>query len=121
MKQNEFILKVENLTQKMIEDQPYLVEDYTISITAWDIEEYIMIDQHITGLYPQLEEELEIEELCEGQMVYGGEEKVDYIKEFLTDMGFVISGSKNHEILKKGGTVKTVIDPNQEYLGEQDL
>jgi len=100
MRQNEFILKVVRIAD-MTPDARFDYElygfdlDTTLSITAWDNGEQFMIDQHITGFYPALME-LDIEELCEGDMVYSGELTIVQMADRLQQLGFVVHGAVNN-------------------------
>jgi len=104
MEKNEFILKVVGLQSVL--DNPNIVtsydfdrdwvrelmseDGYTISISAWEPGEGFMIDQHITGLYPEIAR-MGVEELQEGDMYYSGGMSVSGIVNQLTRMGFTVS------------------------------
>jgi hypothetical protein len=109
MEQNEFILRV----QLVEELEDYIQEDFgdaKISITAWDVDSQFMIDQHITYWYPQLIQ-MGIEELCEGDMCYGGEMPIDELTKALDEWGFIVEGSDKHVRVLGGEKIETKIKP----------
>jgi hypothetical protein len=112
MEQNEFILKIQLITDFEEEIQETF-EGFKISITAWDINGQFMIDQHIINFFPQLMQ-LGIEEECEGDMVYGGELSIDELKKVLIEWGFIIEGSEIHEKILKGEFIETKIKAIQD-------
>lgn len=78
MDKNDFILKVQPLTDLFDNADSigtdtdwvrelYNEDGYRTAVTAWDVNGEYMIDDHITGYYPELET-LGIEELAEGDM-----------------------------------------------------
>lgn len=112
MEQNEFILKVKLITPDLdIYDD--VKDDYQITISAWDIGGQFMIDHHITEFYPQLMQ-IGIEELCEGDMYYGGELSVDELIITLNEWGFIIEGSETHAKVLNGEVIETKIKPTQD-------
>jgi len=115
MEQNEFILKLQLITDFKEEIQEAF-EDFNISITAWDINGQFMIDQHITYWYPQLIQ-MGIEELQEGDMCYGGELSIDELKKALIEWGFIVEGSDKHMKILSGEKIETKIKPfsNEDY------
>jgi hypothetical protein len=124
MEQNEFILKIQLITDFEEEIQETF-EGFKISITAWDINGQFMIDQHIINFFPQLMQ-LGIEEECEGDMVYGGELSIDELKKTLIEWGFIVEGSEAHMRVLNGEVIETKIKPTQEedyinYEKEEDF
>lgn len=112
MEQNEFILKVKLITPDLdIYDD--VKEDYRITISAWDIGGQFMVDQHITEFYPQLMQ-IGIEELCEGDMYYGGEISIEELEKALSEWGFIIEGSETHVKVLNGEVIETKIKPTQD-------
>lgn len=124
MEQNEFILKVKLITPDLdIYDD--VKDDYQITISAWDIGGQFMIDQHITEFYPQLMQ-IGIEELCEGDMYYGGEMSIEELEKTLSEWGFIVEGSEVHEKFLNGEAIETKIKPTQDedyanYKKEEDF
>lgn len=87
MRKSEFILKIKPLDNSY---DDYIVMDYDISISAWDHIDGNMIDQHITGIYPELLD-IGIQELCEGDMYCSYNEPFETLiewKEALEEMGY---------------------------------
>jgi len=113
MEQNEFILRVESIENISNRDTEFLSDDYSLGISAWDIGMNFMIDQHITYWYPQLIE-IGIEEVCEGDMYYGGPMSISEIINTLEDWGFIVEGTEKHANLLKGENIETKIKPFSE-------
>jgi hypothetical protein len=113
MEQNEFILRILLTDSLDFEIPDDVKEEYQISISAWDIGGQFMIDQQITFHYPQLMQ-MGIEELCEGDMYYGGELSIDELTKTLSEWGFVIEGSEAHAKLLNGEVIETKIKPIQD-------
>jgi hypothetical protein len=107
MEKDEFVLKVQPLTDLFNDDnhewarELYEEDGYRISITAWDPVEGYMIDQHITGWYPELEN-LGIEELAEGDM-YTAISGVSGLVSALRRMGFRVEllGQHSEPVVKE--------------------
>lgn len=112
MEQNEFILRI-ILTDGLDEIPDDVKEDYRISVSAWNIGGQFMIDQHITEFYPQLMQ-IGIEELCEGDMYYGGEMTINELTKALDEWGFIIEGSETHVKVLNGEVIETKIKPIQD-------
>jgi hypothetical protein len=90
MDKNDFVLKVQDLrnlfnTNDWARDI-YENDGYRTAVTAWDNNGEYMIDDHITGYYPELET-LGIEELAEGDM-YTTLQGAPAIVSALRKMGF---------------------------------
>ena len=90
MDKNDFVLKVQDLrnlfdTNDWARDI-YENDGYRTAVTAWDNNGEYMIDDHITGYYPELET-LGIEELAEGDM-YTTLQGAPAIVSTLRKMGF---------------------------------
>lgn len=59
-----------------------------INVTAWlDDEREVMLDEHLTELFPELED-VGLMDLCEGEMEFDGELNVAQLSNLLERMGF---------------------------------
>lgn len=82
MKKTRILFKVEP-NQGQMED-----EDYTLSVTALTSNGKGMIDEHVSEYFPELEENLDLEELCEGYFGYAGHLSKEELEEELQNLGF---------------------------------
>lgn len=85
MKKNRILFKVEPNTGQM-ED-----EEYTFSVTALTPNGKGQIDEHVSEYFPELEEELGLEELVEGYFGYSGTLSKKEMEEELLNLGFKVS------------------------------
>jgi hypothetical protein len=116
MKQNEFILNIQELTEKDKDKYYYFeLEGYSILITAWDLKGKFLIDNWITELYPQLQK-IGIEEVDKSELYYKGPMGISELKEVLSSWGFIISGSIEHHKASAGLEVECKIKPKSEIL-----
>lgn len=82
MKKNRILFKVEPNTGQM-ED-----EEYTFSVTALTPNGKGQIDEHISEYFPELEEDIGLEELVEGYFGYAGTLSKEELEEELQNLGF---------------------------------
>jgi hypothetical protein len=100
MEKNDFILQVV-LVQDIADNdmlQQYEESGATISITAWDNGMDFMIDQHITAFHPELMN-FDIDEECEGDMVYYGNLNKDELIDLLIGLGYRVYDVANQEFV----------------------
>ena len=105
MEKNEFILNVLTFEEAQFVDMIDM-EDYHLSITAWYPDFSHMVDQHITEWYNELEE-IGLEEVQEGDMIYGGRLNKDQLMNTLERMGFRVASNPGALEPFRGG------NPNQ--------
>lgn len=116
MKQNEFILNIQKLTEKDKDKYYYFeLEGYSILITVLDLKGRFLIDNWITELYPQLQK-IGIEEIDKSELYYKGPMDISDLKEVLSSWGFIISGSIEHHKASAGLEVECRIKPKNEIL-----
>jgi hypothetical protein len=79
MKKTDFILKIQTPPADWgIEGK--------FEISAWG--DSLQLDEHLTEVFPELEEELELGDLQEGSMEYWGELSKEALSDKLQSMGF---------------------------------
>ena len=98
MNKKDFLLRVSNTVEWLDEYKEDMEIDHPLSITVW-LPDGNMYDDHFTEEYPELND-LEIEELCEGDIYYYGEEiSPEEMVEKLIYMGFnaIVFSDKNFD------------------------
>lgn len=90
MKKDNVLLKVSN-TLDFLSDEG---SEANMSVTAWNKKEGYMLDEHIIEKFPELGTKFdlysELEEVCEGDLLYHGDMTIDEMVETLRGLGFEV-------------------------------
>ena len=119
MKQTEFIIKVNTITEKDREKHYYFeVDGYKMIITAWHLCGKFLVESWITEMYPQLRQ-IGIDEMEKGEMYYKGDMKEEEFIDVLESWGFIMFNSEKHKMASAGLDVECRINPKDEIVENQ--
>jgi len=88
MEKNEFVLNVLTFQEANIPAEELDMEGYSLTVSVWLPDLSHMMDEEITYEFPELWDELELEEIQEGAMIYAGELDKEQLMNQLERMGF---------------------------------
>ncbi len=116
MKQNEFVFRIQEITEKDKEKYYFFeIDGYTIMVTAWTLCGKFLVEEWVTEIYPQLRA-VNIDEMEKGEMYYKGTMDKESIQEILVSWGFMLCGSEEHEKAAAGLEVDCRIKPKNEII-----
>ena len=88
MEKHEFVLNVLTFQEANIPAEELDMEGYSLTVSVWLPDLSHMMDEEITYEFPELWDELELEEIQEGAMIYAGELDKEQLMNQLERMGF---------------------------------
>jgi hypothetical protein len=116
MKQNEFVFRIQEITEKDKEKYYFFeIDGYTIMMTAWTLCGKFLVEEWVTEIYPQLRA-LNIDEMEKGEMYYKGTMDKDSVTEVLVSWGFMVCGSEEHKKAAAGLEVDCRIKPKKDII-----
>ncbi len=116
MKQNEFVFRIQEITEKDKEKYYFFeIDGYTIMVTAWTLCGKFLVEEWVTEIYPQLRA-VNIDEMEKGEMYYKGTMDKESIQEILVSWGFMLCGSEEHKKAAAGLEVDCRIKPKNEII-----
>ena len=116
MKQNEFVIKIQQITEDDKEKYYFFeIDGYTMMITAWTMCGKFLVEEWVSEMYPQLKA-INIDEMEKGEMYYKGTMDVGAIAQVLTSWGFILCGSEEHKKAAAGLDVECKIKPKSDII-----
>jgi len=116
MKQNEFVFRIQEITDKDKEKYYFFeIDGYTMMITAWTMCGKFLVEEFVTEIYPQLKA-INIDEMEKGEMYYKGTMDKEAITEVLVSWGFILCGSEEHKKAAAGLDVNCRIKPKGDII-----
>lgn len=87
---NEFKIKVVNMKDSSDDIQEEYANEYSVFISAWELNESELMDFNITEKFPKLMEK-GFKDISTGCMVYSGDMTRKEVSDYLENEGFILN------------------------------